>query len=438
VTIPLIGKRHEPWDDDALTGTARARRADERGDARAEASRGSAASAREDGGADDLVIVAAEPEGERDHEGPTTETAAETTGGDGDVRDDGAGSGGGVGGLVQKVLRPIDAFQQAHRPVAFAYGVVKKFGDDQAGNLAALVAYYLFFSIFPLLLVFTTVLGFVLAGDPARQQDLLDSALASFPVLGDQIRTNIGTARGSGVALVIGLVGALWGGMGAVAAMQNAMNSIWDVPRRDWPTMVQQRLRSLGMLVGFAVFVAISTVAGGLASGAESWPLVGRVVVLIPAVAVNAVLFLWSFRVLTSTKLSWSTLWPGAVVAGIFFTVIQTVGGVYANHVVQNAGPVYGSFAIVLGLLSLLYLQAQLTVLAAEINVVRANDLYPRSLIADRPTEADNRVLARAAGVEARRPDEGIRVSVDATDVPPSDVPSAAVGARAASARHGN
>lgn len=423
---------HEPWSDEDLTrggGADLAAAVADPPDASDEAAR------------PDVTLVAAERQEEDPREGEGDESPTADAAEPREPREP-----QGIGGMVPRIMRRVNDVQQGHRPLAFVYGVVKKFGDDQAGNLAALVAYYLFFSIFPLLLVFTTVLGFVLADDPSRQQALLDSALANFPVLGDQIRTNIGSARGSGVALVIGLVGALWGGMGAVSAMQNAMNSIWDVPRREWPNLVQQRVRSLVMLVGFAVFVGLSTVAGGVASAAGSWPLVGRVVVLVPALVLNALLFLGSFRVLVNTKLTWSQLWPGAIVAGVFFTIIQTVGGVYANHVVQNAGPVYGSFAIVLGLLSLLYMQAQLTVLAAEVNVVRAHGLYPRSLVADRPTAADNESLARYAGMEARRPDQAISISLDAPapdtatdEAANATTPAGApVGARAATSRLGN
>jgi inner membrane protein YhjD len=320
----------------------------------------------------------------------------------------------GVGGFVQRSLARVNRLQLRHRHLGFVVAVFKKFGDDQAGSLAALVAYYLFFSIFPLLLVFTSVLGFVLANDADLQQDLVDSALANFPVLGDAIRSNIGTARGDGLALIIGLLAALWGGMAAVGAMQDAMNSIWNIPRRERPNLLHQRLRSLAMLLVLAAFVTASTLAGGLSSTAGTWPVVGRLAAVVPAFALNTLLFLVAFRLLPSRALRWRQLWPGAVVAAAFFTAIQSVGGVYVNHVVRDAGPVYGSFAIVLGLLSLLYLQAQLTMLAAEVNVVLAEGLHPRSLVVERPTPADDRQLARYAGVEARRADEAITVSLDA------------------------
>src|SRR4051794_39026102 len=104
-------------------------------------------------------------------------------------------------GAGKGVLNRLDQFQRGHRPLALAVAVFKKFGDDQAGNLAALIAYCAFFSIFPLLLVLVTVTGFVLAGNPELQQRLLDSALSQFPVIGDQLRTNIGAYKGSGLAL---------------------------------------------------------------------------------------------------------------------------------------------------------------------------------------------------------------------------------------------
>src|SRR5690242_15598245 len=135
--------------------------------------------------------------------------------------------------MVDRLLERIDAWQRGRRWSAFTFGVVKKFGDDQAGNLAALIAYYAFFSIFPLLLVLTTVLGRVLAGNADLQQRLLDSALGQFPVIGEELRPGAGGIPGSGLALAVGVIGALWGGMGAVQATQNAMNGVWNVPLKN-------------------------------------------------------------------------------------------------------------------------------------------------------------------------------------------------------------
>jgi len=320
---------------------------------------------------------------------------------------------GSVVSRGQRVIERVDGYQQSHRVLAIVVGVVKKFGDDRAGNLAALVSYYLFFSIFPLLLVFVTVVGFALAANPDLQDQLLNSALANFPAIGDQLRSSVGTSTGSGVALVVGLIGALWGGMGAIGAMQNTMNSIWNVPLRERPNLVQERIRSLIMLGLLAATVALSTAFGSVAGAAGSWPFIGRAVVLVPTLAINIALFWTSFKVLTKHASMWRALLPGAAAAGFVFTVLQTVGAVYVNHVVQGAGNVYGIFAVVLGLLSWLYLQAQLTVLCAEINVVRELHLYPRSLLGSPLTRGDKQALRAYALVEQRHPDEIIEVRID-------------------------
>ena len=353
------------------------------------------------------------------HPGPATIVAgrpAEPSSASGPAADGTPGAIERVAASGTGMVQRLDEMQQRSSPIGFAYAVVKKFGDDEAGNRAALVSYYLFFSIFPLLLVFTSVLGFVLDGHPDRQHDLVSSALANFPVIGDQIGANVGTAHGSGVGLVVGLIATLWGSLGAVNAMQDAMNSIWDVPRLERPAFVPHLLRSLGMLAIMAASVGLSTTAGGIAAGAGDWPLIGRTVVLAPTLLINLLLFLASFKILASTRLTLMKLWPGALLAALFFTILQTVGGAYVNHVVQNAGPVYGSFAVVLGLLSFLYLQAQLTMLAAEVNVVRVARLYPRSLLGTPLTAADSEALRRSAGTERRHPDQQIVTTVDQPD----------------------
>ena len=131
---------------------------------------------------------------------------------------------------IEKVVRAVDRLQQRYGPTAFVFAVFKKFGDDGCGNIAALITYYGFVSLFPLLLVAVTVLGFVLEGNEDLQHQLVDSALANFPIIGDQIQANVGKVQGSGVGLTIGIVLTLYGGLGIANVAQHAMNRIWGVP----------------------------------------------------------------------------------------------------------------------------------------------------------------------------------------------------------------
>lgn len=324
------------------------------------------------------------------------------------------GPGGGIGGAIEARLRTLDAFQRRHRVLAIPVGVAKKFGDDQAGNLAALVAYYAFFSLFPLLLLLTTILGFVLADDQEAQRSIVATVLDRFPGLGDQLADNIGQFQGSGLAVVVGALFALWGGLGALGAMQNAMNTIWAVPFDARPPFLLERARSLIMLVMLGGGAIATTVVTNLARSMEGLPLVARGVVAVATVALNIGLFLLAFKVLTRHDLSWRTLLPGAVVAGVVFLVLQSVGGWYIDRTLSRATPLYGTFAVVLGLLTWLYVQAQLTMLAAELNVVLARRLYPRSLVGtelDDLTGADERALASYAAIQRRHPNQQVSVT---------------------------
>ena len=311
-------------------------------------------------------------------------------------------------GLVKK----LDGYQRGHPWLGFPLGVVKKFGEDQAGNLAALISYYTFFSIFPLLLALVTILGFVLGGDPELQRKIVDSALVQFPVIGDQIRDNIGSLDGNWVALLVGLGGAVWAGMGAVDAAQNAMNSVWDVPIRDKPKFLKRRLRSLLMLVVIGGGLFLTAGASTVASSAESIGPAGRLVAPMLSVVVNIGVFLVAFRVLTERDLRWGELLPGAVVAGVAAALLQLAGGFIIDSKLKGASQTYGTFAVVIGLLSWLYLQAQVTLFAAEINVVRSGRLWPRSLDPDNLTDADRRALKQHAEVEERIEGEDVRTAV--------------------------
>lgn len=307
-------------------------------------------------------------------------------------------------------LNALDRRQQQTRGLRFLTAVIKKFGDDQAGQLAALIAYYAFVSLFPLLLVFVTVLGFVLQGDPDERQKILDGTLGQFPIISDQLKLH--PLTGSTAALVIGIVFSLLAGLGITSAAQNAFNRIWNVPFKHRPNFIHERLRGIGMLTIFGTLMIISTTAAGFVGAASHGApeVLGGVLV---AFAVNLTLFMTAFKLLTAADIPWRHLLPGVLVAAVGWQLLQHLGGYYIDHTLKRTGPLYGVFALVLGLLAWIYLGAQLTIFAAEINVVRLRRLWPRSFFSAPLLDADKRALTSSAEVEERIEEENVEVSFD-------------------------
>ena len=281
-----------------------------------------------------------------------------------------------------RLIAAVDAFQQRHESLAFPIAVWRKFSDDRAGNLAALVAYYAFLSTFPLLLVLVTVLGMVLAGNPRLQQDVLNSALTEFPVIGTQLRANVHSLGRSGVGLAVGLVLTFLGARGVANAMQNAMNQVWEVPRRSRPGFPSSWLRSFALIAVIGLGVVVTTALSGIGSWSGHtflgpW---GRVLVLAVSLALNIGLFWVGLRTATAARVGWRELRLGAILSAIVWQALQFVGGYVVAHSLRNASALYGTFGLVLGLLAWFHLQAQLTLYAIEADVVRARKLVPRSL----------------------------------------------------------
>jgi membrane protein len=304
-------------------------------------------------------------------------------------------------------LRAFDRFQQRHRGLAVPLAVVKKFGDDHAGNLAALVAYYAFFSMFPLLLVFVTVLGFVLQGDASAQKSVENSVLGQFPIIGNQIHVN--ALRGETIALVIGLLTALWAGLGVTQAAQNAFDQVWAVPLKHRPGFLQARLRGLALLVSLGGLFLLATIASGLVTGGLGGPLL-KVAGIALSLVLNLGLFFASFRLMTSKTIPTRNLWTGVIVASIVWEILQVIGGYYIGHVLKNTSSTYAQFGLVIALLIWLHLGAQMTLYAAEINTVLTRELWPRSLFGPPDVAADQDTLRALAKVEERHEDEQIEV----------------------------
>jgi YihY family inner membrane protein len=307
-------------------------------------------------------------------------------------------------------LQALDHRQQQSPRLGFVAAVFKKFGDDHAGQLAALMSYYAFVSLFPLLLVFVTILGFVLNGDPEEQRKIEAGTLGQVPIISDQLKLHSFT--GSTPALVIGIVLALLAGMGITNAAQSAFNRIWDVPYKDRPDFLHSRLRSLATLGLLGVLAIVSAVAGGFV-GSSDHPVFTVVAGVLLAFLFNLALFMLAFKLLTAKELGWRDLIVGVVTASVFWQLLQHLGGYYVDHVLKHQQPLYGVFGLVLGLLAWLYLGAQLTILAAEVNAVRYHRLWPRSFFSPPLLDADKRALRSAAEAQERLDAQNVEVSFD-------------------------
>ena len=314
-----------------------------------------------------------------------------------------------------RIAQTLDGFQQRHRMLGFPLAVRQKFAEDQGGYLAASVTYYAFFSIFPLLLVFVTLLGYALENNPDLQKRVVDSAFADFPVIGPQLQDNVHSLTGSWWVLALGLGIALWAGTSVALALANALDHIWGIPFKRRANPVMARIRAL---LWIAILGAITIVGAALGSAGvfTTYAAVVSVIALVVSLAINIGVFLAVFRVLTSHRPSWRDVLPGSIVAAIAWELLQAVGAYVVDRSVRNASSTYGVFAIVIGMLSWIYLASTVTLWSAEINVVHARRLWPRSfsLLGEQPlTAGDEEALRQRAGVEERRADEDVSVGFE-------------------------
>jgi len=296
---------------------------------------------------------------------------------------------------ITRAVHSADGLQQRRPMLAFPVAVWKKFGDDQAGYLAALISYYGFAALFPLLLVLVTVLNIVLKNDPTLRSSLLNSALAQYPVIGPQLIKPSTSISGTGLPLVFGIVLLLLGARGVAGAMQNALCEVWGIARKDRPSFPLNQLSGLGLVLtvglGFIATTFLSGVAGGagyLLTGVAAH--IGTVVV---SLVLNVGVFWASFRIATVGRVRWRDLRTGAIIAAAVWQLLQFVGGYVVTHQLNRASDLYGTFGLVLGLLAWLYLQAEVTLYAAEIDVVLTKRLWPRSIIDDAAAPGDERAV---------------------------------------------
>jgi len=283
-------------------------------------------------------------------------------------------------------IRKFDQLQQKHTVLAVPAATLKKFQDDNAANFAVIVAFYAFFSLFPLLLVFVTILGYVLSGDHSAFVSVRDSVLGHFPVIGNTIEHD--RLQGSALALIAGMVLFLYSSLGVTSAATHALDHVWHIPQHERDNFFQKKLRGLLLVLTLGALFLVASAASGLVSGGLGGPEL-FVFGIVVSILLNVALFLASFKFLCSDPPEWHDLLPGAIAAALLWEVLQLLGGLYIGHITHSrTADAYGTFALVLGVLAWLHLGAQITVYCAELNTVLARRAWPRALLDDPKSDA--------------------------------------------------
>lgn len=311
----------------------------------------------------------------------------------------------------QRLLQRLDNWQRRHSVAGFIYGVIKKFGDDEAGYQAALLTYYGFLSLFPLLLVATTAVDIISSGHAGLRNTVSNSINTYFPALGSQLSGHIGSLHKTGFALAIGLLGTLYGARGVADAFRHGINHVWHVPKTERLGFPKSQLRSLSIIgVGGLGFVMATALAGFASSAGHSW--LFKALSLAINLAIMYGLFIFFIKAGLPIRIGFRQIRLGAAVAAIGFVVVQSLGGYIITHEMKNLSSLYSSFAVVLGLLFWIYLQSQLFFYAMEIATVRDWKLWPRSLTGQELTAADRQLYERQAQEQKTVGQEDIKVKV--------------------------
>ena len=311
---------------------------------------------------------------------------------------------------VERVIRKIDAIQQRFTPTAFVFGVIKKYGDDNGGVLVSNLAFSAFRALFPLLLILVTVLGLAASIDAGFRQDVINAVAKQIPEVGAQVTGNVHQLRRSSViGLVVGLIGLVWGATGLAQAGLFTMEQVWNLPGPARPGYVQRLGRAVEFLGVLGLGVILTTLLASLNTYGKK-AAIFVVLAELAAALLNVGMYLAAFRVLTPKGVPTRKLIPGAVAGGIAWTLLQILGTYLVHHYVRS-GSAYGVFGTVLGLVAYIYLAVEITVYAAEINVVLARRLWPRSIVQPPLTEADRTSMALQALQNQRREEQHIEVS---------------------------
>jgi YihY family inner membrane protein len=311
---------------------------------------------------------------------------------------------------IQRTIRRFDSFQRRHKSFGFPLAVLKKYGDDEADHQAALLAYYGFLAIFPLLLALTSLLKLLIHNNDALREKIITVATNNFPVVGTELQRNVQSINGTGFVLIASIILAIIGARGIADALRGGINHVWQVPyvkRSGFPKSI---LKSLAMLLIGGLGLVLAPLLSGFAVSVGGHTLIVRLFALGLTLVILFGVYLALVRIALPLHIKVRELVPAAITAAIGLTALQVIGGYIITHQLKHFSNLYGTFALVLGLLYWLHLQAKILFYALEIATVRAYKLWPRALDQSQLTSQDEAAYKLYAERNQYRPNETIDV----------------------------
>jgi membrane protein len=320
--------------------------------------------------------------------------------------------------LAKRVIAWADAVQRRHGVLGFPYAVIKKYGDDDGGREAALITYYGFLSIFPLLLLGVAILSRLLVANAHLRQQLITAIVP--PVLQSTVEHALTTLPASTVPFIAGLIGLLFAGTGVVFSAYQMLNNVAAVPHRLRPGFFSRYIRVFVMLATLMLgTLAVGTLTVA-ATALPSSPGTERAVATLGSALIIFAVLLLGAKLLLARPAPFRALWLAATLGAVAVTLLLSLAPPLLARFVSRSGAVYGSFATVAGLFAVFYLVSQALVYSAEIAAVRYAGLWPRALDQNRPTAADVRAQALLALEQERIPAARVDVRLVSRDSPPA------------------
>ena len=287
---------------------------------------------------------------------------------------------------IAPIINRLDKYQRKHKSISFVYAVIKKYGEDNGGYQSALITYYAMLSLFPLLVVITSLAKLIFNGNSSLRQQISHSVTRYIPVIGDQIQYRIHDPGKTGLILVVTILITLYGARGVAGAMQFSLSSVWRVPPAKRPPFIKNLTRSMGIIAAGGAGLILTSVLSGFSVHVGNYAIL-KVLSSLLSFIIIWVTLIYVFKMSIAGNKKFSDLWRGAAVAAIAIEILQLLGNIILAHQLRSLNTSYGVFALAIGLMFWIYLQAEVIVYGSEVDAVRHFRLYPRGITEPSPAD---------------------------------------------------